>query len=116
MLDVLGDDYIRTARSKGMPERRVITRHALRSALTPALTQLGIDLGTLLGGAIITENVFQWRGMGTLFLNALNNHGRGGTDVNVMLGWLLVTATIVIAFNLVADILYGFLDPRIRHA
>lgn len=116
MLEVLNSDYVRLARSKGLRPRTVLVKHALRTALIPLTTVCALDIAALLAGAIITENVFQWHGMGNLFLNALNNQGRGGTDVNVMLGWLLVTATIVIAFNLVADILYGFLDPRIRHA
>jgi peptide/nickel transport system permease protein len=116
MLEVLNSDYIRLARSKGLRPRTVLVKHALRTALIPLTTVTALDIAALLAGAIITENVFQWHGMGNLFLNALNNQGRGGTDVNVMLGWLLVTATIVIAFNLIADILYGFLDPRIRHA
>jgi peptide/nickel transport system permease protein len=116
MLEVLNSDYVRLARSKGLRPRTVLVRHALRTALIPLTTVTALDIAALLGGAIITERVFQWRGMGTLFLNSLNNQGRGGTDVNVMLGWLLVTATIVITFNLIADILYGILDPRIRHA
>lgn len=116
MLEVLNSDYVRLARSKGLRPRTVLVRHALRTALIPLATVTALDIAALLGGAIITERVFQWRGMGTLFLDSLNNQGRGGTDINVMLGWLLVTAVIVIAFNLIADILYGFLDPRIRHA
>lgn len=116
MLEVLNSDYVRLARSKGLKPRTVLIRHALRTALIPLTTVTALDIAFLLGGAIITERVFQWRGMGTLFLDALNNHGQGGVDVNVMLGWLLFTAVIVIAFNLLADILYGVLDPRIRHA
>lgn len=116
MLEVLNSDYVRLARSKGLRPRTVLVRHALRTALIPLTTVTALDIAFLLGGAIVTERVFQWRGMGTLFLNALNNQGRGGVDVNVMLGWLLVSAVIVIAFNLLADILYGFLDPRIRYA
>ena len=116
MLEVLNSDYVRLARSKGLRPQRVLVRHALRTALIPLATVTALDVAFLLGGAIVTERVFQWRGMGTLFLNALNNQGRGGIDINVMLGWLLVSAVIVIAFNLVADVLYGFLDPRIRHA
>jgi peptide/nickel transport system permease protein len=111
MLEVLNSDYVRLARSKGLSPRTVMIRHALRTALIPLTTVTALDVAALLGGAIVTENVFQWRGMGTLFLTALR-----AVDFNVMLGWLLVTATIVIAFNLIADILYGVLDPRIRHA
>lgn len=111
MLEVLNSDYIRLARSKGLAPRRVLVRHALRTALIPLTTVTALDTAALLSGAIITETVFQWRGMGYLFLTSLQNR-----DFNVMLGWLLVTATLVILFNLLADILYGFLDPRIRHA
>jgi peptide/nickel transport system permease protein len=111
MLEVLNSDYVRLARSKGLPPRTVLVRHALRTALIPLATVTALDVAALLGGAIITEFVFQWHGMGTLFVTSLQD-----VDFNVMLGWLLVTATIVIAFNLVADILYGVLDPRIRHA
>jgi peptide/nickel transport system permease protein len=116
MLEVLNSDYVRLARSKGLSPRRVLVRHALRTALIPLATVTALDIAALLGGAIITETVFQWHGMGYLFLNSLNNHGRGGVDINVMLGWLIITATIVILFNLIADIMYGVLDPRIRHA
>jgi peptide/nickel transport system permease protein len=116
MLEVLNSDYVRLARSKGLSPRRVLVRHALRTALIPLATVTALDIAALLGGAIITETVFQWHGMGYLFLNALSNHGQGGVDLNVMLGWLIVTAAIVILFNLIADILYGILDPRIRHA
>lgn len=111
MLEVLNSDYVRLARSKGLPPRTVLIRHALRTALIPLATVTALDVAALLGGAIITEYVFQWHGMGNLFVTSLFN-----LDFNVMLGWLLVTATIVILFNLVADILYGVLDPRIRHA
>jgi peptide/nickel transport system permease protein len=116
MLEVLNSDYVRLARSKGLRRRTVLVRHALRTALIPLTTVTALDVAFLLGGAIVTERVFQWRGMGTLFLDAVNNQGRGGVDINVMLGWLLFTAFIVIMFNLIADILYGVLDPRIRHA
>jgi peptide/nickel transport system permease protein len=111
MLEVLNSDYVRLARSKGLSHRRVLVRHALRTALIPLTTVTALDVAALLGGAIVTEHVFQWNGMGTLFLTALYN-----IDFNVMLGWLIVTATIVILFNLLADVLYGILDPRIRHA
>jgi peptide/nickel transport system permease protein len=111
MLEVLNSDYIRLARSKGLKPRQVLVRHALRTALIPLTTVTALDIATLLGGAVVTEYVFQWHGMGNLFLTAVTN-----IDFNVMLAWLLVSATIVIAFNLIADILYGILDPRIRHA
>ncbi len=111
MLEVLNSDYVRLARSKGLRPRTVLVRHALRTALIPLTTVTALDIAGLLGGAIVTETVFQWHGMGSLFLNALR-----AVDFNVMLGWLLITAVIVIMFNLFADLLYGVLDPRIRHA
>ena len=111
MLEVLNSDYVRLARSKGLKPRQVLIRHALRTALIPLTTVTALDIAALLGGAIVTEQVFQWHGMGNLFLKALRD-----LDANVMLAWLLVTATIVILFNLLADILDGVLDPRIRHA
>ncbi len=111
MLEVLNSDYVRLARSKGLKSRTVLIRHALRTALIPLTTVTALDVAALLGGAIVTETVFQWHGMGYLFVTALRT-----IDFNVMLGWLLVTATIVILFNLIADVLYGVLDPRIRHA
>jgi peptide/nickel transport system permease protein len=111
MLEVLNSDYVRLARSKGLSPRRVLVRHALRTALIPLTTVTALDVAALLSGAIITEYVFQWHGMGNLFVQSLRD-----IDFNVMLGWLLVTATIVVLFNLIADVLYGILDPRIRHA
>lgn len=109
MLEVLNADYIRTARAKGISGVRVLFRHALRNALIPVVTVVAIDFGLILGGAVVTEYVFGWSGMGTLLVNALRVK-----DVNVVQAWLLVTAVLVVAFNLVADLLYGFLDPRTR--
>jgi peptide/nickel transport system permease protein len=109
MLDVLGDDYIRTARSKGMSERRVVLRHALRSALTPALTQLGIDLGALLGGAIIIENVFGLPGLGALAVQSVVQQ-----DLPVIIGTVVLAATFIVVANIVVDVLYAVLDPRVR--
>ena len=112
MLDVLGSDYMRLARAKGLTYRRTVVRHGLRNALIPLTTVVALGIGTLFGGAIITETVFVWHGMGEyLFLN-----GIGQNDINVVLGWLMVSAFFVILFNLVADILYAVLDPRIRLA
>jgi peptide/nickel transport system permease protein len=110
MLDVINSDYVRTARAKGLSKRRVIYKHALRNALIPLVTVMGIDFAALLGGAVITETVFGWKGMGQLFLGSLRDQ-----DVNVVAAWLVVTALLVVIFNLVADVLYGFLDPRIRY-
>lgn len=109
MLDTLNADYVRTARAKGISNRRVVFRHAFRNALIPVTTLVAIDFGALFGGTIITENVFSWPGMGTLFRESVQH-----VDPNVLLCWLLVTATMVVIFNIVADVIYAFLDPRIR--
>jgi peptide/nickel transport system permease protein len=111
MLEVLNSDYVRLARAKGLRSRRVLIRHALRNALIPLTTVTALDIAALLGGAIVTETVFQWHGMGFLFVQSLRD-----IDAYLMMGWLLVTAAIVIIFNLIADLMYGVLDPRIRHA
>jgi peptide/nickel transport system permease protein len=110
MLDVLGSDYIRLARAKGLSRSRVMTRHALRNALIPLVTVVAIDTGAILGGAIITERVFSWQGMGALLVQGVET-----SDVNVLLAWLMVTSVIVVLFNLIADVLYAVLDPRIRY-
>lgn len=110
MLEVLGNDYIRTARAKGLSERRVVGRHATRNAMIPVTTQLANDVGAIFGGLVITETVFQWPGMGPLFLDALQ-----AGDYQIILPWLMITAIAVVVFNLIADLAYGVLDPRIRH-
>jgi peptide/nickel transport system permease protein len=110
MLDTLNSDYVRTAKAKGLSNKRVIMRHALRTALIPVVTLMALDFGLLLGGAIITETVFQWRGMGTLFVNAVLRD----IDPNTAMAYLMVTAVMVIVFNILADIAYAYLDPRIR--
>jgi peptide/nickel transport system permease protein len=110
MLDVLGSDYIRLARAKGLSRSRVMTRHALRNALIPLVTVVAIDMGAVLGGAIITEKVFAWQGMGALLFQGVET-----SDPNVLLAWLMVTSILVILFNLIADVLYAVLDPRIRY-
>lgn len=109
MLDVLNEDYIRTARAKGLRESRVITRHALRSALTPVVTQFGIDLGTLLGGVIIVENIFGLPGVGQLAVQSVTNH-----DLPVIIGTVVVAATAIVAANIGVDAAYAFLDTRVR--
>jgi peptide/nickel transport system permease protein len=109
MLDVLGEDYIRTARSKGITERRVIMRHGLRSALTPVVTQFGIDLGALLGGVIVTETVFSLPGLGKAVLDAINQQNEP-----VIIGIILVGSAAIVAANIVVDIAYAALDPRVR--
>src|SRR4051794_25063551 len=112
MLDVLGSDYMRLARAKGLTYRRTVLRHGLRNALIPLTTVVALGIGALFGGAIITEQVFVWHGMGEYLIQ----DGIGQNDINVVLGWLLVSAIFVVVFNLVADILYAVLDPRIRLA
>jgi len=109
MLDVQTADYVRTARGKGLSEARVTVRHAMRNALIPVTTLVALDFGQLLGGAVLTERVFQWKGMGTLLVTAVTKR-----DVNLMQAWLVVIAVTVVVFNLVADVMYGVLDPRTR--
>jgi len=109
MLDVLGEDYIRTARAKGLRERRVVLRHGLRSALTPVVTQFGIDLGVLIGGAIITEQVFSLPGLGYTAVQAITND-----DLPVILGITIVASAAVVVANILVDVGYAFLDPRVR--
>lgn len=111
MLDVLNSDYIRLAKAKGLSQRRVLVRHALRCALIPITTVVALDVGAILGGAVITERVFAWHGMGEMLLTAVNDQ-----DVNRLLAWLMVSALVVVVFNLIADLMYAFLDPRIRYA
>ena len=110
MLDVLNSDYIRLARAKGLSRSRVMIRHALRNALIPLTTVAAIDFAAILGGAVITERVFSWQGLGALLLDGIRDN-----DVNVVLAWLMVTSIMVVVFNLIADVLYGVLDPRIRY-
>ena len=109
LLEVLNQDYIRTARAKGLPERTVIMRHAFRNTMIPLTTIMVVDFAGIIGGAIITEQVFGWKGMGTLFNQAINTF-----DLNLLMGVFFVTATMSVVANLIADLLYGALDPRIR--
>ncbi len=109
LLDVLGEDYIRTARAKGLRERRVIYRHGLRSALTPVVTQFGIDLGQLIGGLIVTEVVFSIDGLGRTAVFAINQQ-----DLPVIIGITMVASTAVIVANILVDMMYAVLDPRVR--
>ena len=111
MIEALNAEYVRTAYAKGLSERQVLRRHALRNALLPVVTVVALDFSTVLGGALLTEVVFGWKGMGVLLVDSLLKQ-----DTDVVLGWLLVTAALVIIGNLVADILYGILDPRTRRA
>ena len=109
MLEVLGQDYVRTARAKGLNERTVVVRHSLRNALLPLATLVAFDFAGVLSGAVVTETVFGWNGMGKLFTTGLTN-----IDPNPVMAFFLVTAVATVAFNLVADLAYAFLDPRIR--
>jgi peptide/nickel transport system permease protein len=109
LLEVLGEDYVRTARAKGITERRVVYRHALRSALTPLVTQLGIDVGALLGGAIVTETVFGLPGLGQLAVQSITTQ-----DLPVIVGIVLLAALFIVTANIVVDLLYAVLDPRVR--
>lgn len=110
MLDVLGEDYIRTARAKGLQERRVIVRHALRNILIPLVTVVGLQLGALFGGAVITESIFAWPGVGRLALQAIN-----ARDYPLVQASVLFISVVYVFLNLAVDILYVYLDPRIRY-
>ncbi len=111
MLEVMSEDYIRTARAKGLRERRVVLRHGMRSAITPIVTVLGLDIGVLLGGAILTEQVFNIPGVGRLAYNAIVTG-----DLAVIQGTVLLGAFFIVFLNLIVDVLYAFLDPRIRYS
>jgi dipeptide transport system permease protein len=110
MLEVLREDYVRTARAKGLSPARVVFVHALRNALVPVVTVIGLQVGSLLGGAVLTETIFSWPGVGKWLIDAI-----GRRDYPVVQGGILITATLVIAVNLIVDVLYGWVNPRIRH-
>lgn len=110
MLEVLGEDYIRTARAKGLSRMRVILIHALRNAMLPVVTVIGLQVGTLLAGAILTETIFSWPGLGRWLIEGLQRR-----DYPVVQGGVLLVATLIILVNLLVDILYGVVNPRIRH-
>lgn len=111
MLEVINSDYTRTARAKGLSERKVTTKHAMRNALIPLVTVVALDFGTLIAGAVVTESIFQLDGMGYYFIQSLQK-----LDTYSVMAWLMIVAVMVILFNLIADILYGYLDPRVRLA
>lgn len=111
VLETLGEDYLRTAKAKGVPGRQVLFRHTLRAALTPIVTQAGLDLGALFGGAIITEQVFGYAGLGQLAVTSAVQY-----DLPTTIGIVVVLATFVIVANLIVDIMYGFIDPRVKLA
>src|SRR6266576_1398711 len=110
MLETMGEDYIRTARAKGLAERKVVVKHGLRAALTPIVTIFGLDLGLLLGGAIITEVTFSMHGLGLFTVQAVNNQ-----DLPEILGVTLLAAFFIVIANLFVDVLYAYIDPRVRH-
>jgi peptide/nickel transport system permease protein len=110
LLEVMSEDYIRTARAKGLPERRVVLGHGVRAAITPIVTVLGLDIGILLGGAILTETVFNIPGVGRLAYDAIQR-----SDLPVIQGTVLFGAFFIVIANLIVDIAYAFLDPRVRH-
>ena len=110
MLEVMREDYVRTARSKGLKERIVVTKHILRNSLIPVVTYLGMEIPLLMGGAVVTEQVFSWPGLGNLMLKSISSR-----DYPVIMGVTIITAVAVLVFNLLTDLIYGVLDPRIRH-
>jgi peptide/nickel transport system permease protein len=110
LMETMGEDYIRTARAKGLAERRVIYKHGLRSAMTPVVSMFGLDLAFLLGGAVITENVFQLPGLGSYAINALYS-----SNFPAVMGVTILGALLIVVANLVVDIGYAFLDPRVRY-
>ncbi|HEU4458298.1 MAG TPA: ABC transporter permease subunit [Methylibium sp.] len=111
MLEVLREDYVRTARAKGLSPARVVFVHALRNALVPVVTVIGLQVGALLAGAVLTETIFSWPGVGKWLIDAI-----GRRDYPVVQGGILITATTVIVVNLIVDVMYGLVNPRIRHA
>jgi len=110
MLEVLGEDYVRTARAKGLPTRRVVGIHALRNAMIPVITTIGLQVGVLMAGAILTETIFSWPGIGKWMLDSIFRR-----DYPVVQSGLLLIAAIIMVVNLVVDLLYGLINPRIRH-
>jgi peptide/nickel transport system permease protein len=110
VLEVMNNDYVRTARAKGLREWLIVTRHVLRNALIPVVTVIGLSLPVLFGGAVIIETIFQWAGIGLMFINAVT-----GRDSPVIMGYVLLSAVIVLASNLLTDVAYAGLDPRIRY-
>jgi peptide/nickel transport system permease protein len=110
LIETMGEDYIRTARAKGLSERKVITKHGLRASLTPIVTMFGMDLALLIGGAVITETVFNWQGVGSWVIGATFD-----SNLPVVVAVVLVGATAVVVFNLIVDVVYAYLDPRVRY-
>jgi len=111
MLEVLGEDYVRTARAKGLPPWRVIGLHSLRNALIPVVTIIGLQVGTLMAGAVLTETIFSWPGVGKWLIESISRR-----DYPALQGGVMLISTIVIVVNLLVDLTYGLINPRIRHA
>jgi peptide/nickel transport system permease protein len=111
LLDAMGEDFIRTARAKGLPERTVIFKHGLRASLAPIATMFGLDVALLVGGAVITESVFNLNGLGFMAIDSVFR-----LDLPATLGVVLVATFAVVTMNLIVDILYAFLDPRVRYS
>jgi peptide/nickel transport system permease protein len=110
-METMGEDYIRTARAKGLPRRTVVVRHGLRAALTPIVTIFGIDLGTLIGTTVITEQVFNLRGLGWLSVQSVRQQ-----DLPVIMGVTIVASIALVVANLIVDILYAYVDPRVSYS
>jgi peptide/nickel transport system permease protein len=110
LIEALGQDYVRTARAKGLPDRLIVVRHAAQNAVLPVLTVVGLEFGTLLGGAVITETIFSWPGLGQLTVNAI-----GARDYQMVQGVVVLLAAVFVLLNLLVDVLYAVLDPRIRY-
>jgi ABC-type dipeptide/oligopeptide/nickel transport system permease component len=110
LLEVLGQDYVRTARAKGLREYSVIVRHALKNSLIPVVTIIGLEFGSLLGGAVVTETVFAWPGVGSMVIKAI-----GQRDFPLVVGAVTILSLLFVGINLLVDLSYGYLDPRIRY-
>ena len=111
MLEVLREDYVRTARAKGLSPARVVLQHALRNALMPVVTIIGLQVGTLLAGAVLTETIFSWPGIGKWLIDSISRR-----DYPVVQSGILLVASMIICVNLLVDVLYGVINPRVRHA
>jgi peptide/nickel transport system permease protein len=110
MLEVMHSDYLRTAKAKGLPRRRIIMKHALRNALIPIVTLVALDIATIVGGAIITESIFGWPGIGRRYIDAIR-----AVDYPVVMAVVMCIGIGIVVMNIIADILYGVLDPRVRY-
>jgi len=109
MLETIRQDYIRTVRAKGLPEKEIILRHALRNALIPTTTVIGLQIGSMLGGSVLTESVFSWPGIGRYMIQSIQ-----GRDIPSVMGCIIIFALSFAIINLIVDLIYGFIDPRIK--